>query len=396
MAPPRPVAEYADLLWAAVPGAAAPDRPAAREAAEWEATLRLAEWHRLGPLLYARLAEAERAPAPVLDRLRDVYRANAARNLFLLGQLAEALDALAAASIASMPLKGAALLESGYYPDRGLRQLTDLDLLVPAVQLPAATAALADLGYRPAGHDATGPSARWSGHHHGAPLVAPHAPAAVELHHHLLRAEGRPRTFDVAGVWERASPARPGGGSVLPSPEDLLMHLCLHFSLDRRRGRPGALGQLADIARVVGRGALDWPAFSAATRAYGLAAPVGFGLFAAREIGVAVPAPVLAELRSPDFDEAIARQLIALRVFRTGPHLRMPSSVRAAVVPGAGSLDRWGATDGRPVSLLRAYGRRGGAALALLGRTLAEPRATVRDLRLRRLAEPLLWPGERR
>ena len=130
----------------------------------------------------------------------------------------------------------------------------DLDILVPVPQQAQAHAALALLGY------VAQESGNGAGHlepamHHGTPLVSREQLLAVELHHHVtIPGEGDP--FDIADFWDRSRPsAQPG--CLLPSPEDLLLHVCLHFTRNRLGGNyfnrysGGALAQLCDVARLI-------------------------------------------------------------------------------------------------------------------------------------------------
>src|SRR5688572_12068169 len=136
--------EYGVLLDALKPGEDAPRPP---DGLRWEHVLELAWWHRLGPLLYRHLGVDGPAPPDALKRLRQVYVANASRNLYLVVALERMLDALDRAGIRAMPLKGAALFDTVYSAPR-LRQMADLDVLVRRSLLDEANSVLAELGYR--------------------------------------------------------------------------------------------------------------------------------------------------------------------------------------------------------------------------------------------------------
>jgi hypothetical protein len=384
-----PSPEYALLLDAIAP--AVPARAEYRDwdAARWDRALRAAEWHRLSPMLFRHLDARGQAPAGTLGELEQAYLANAARNLFIGESLRRALEALAAAAVPAMLLKGAVLIEA-VYPDPALREMLDLDILVPAGELDAANAALAAIGYRGATSTRDDPHARASmrvAHHHDPALVADDRLTAVELHHHIAMT-GERAHFDIAGLWERARPSATGPAHLLPAAEDLLLHVCLHFTRNRlggsyrRGGSGGALSQLCDIAWIIDRETLDWDALVDTARSYRLDARVFLPLFAARELGIAVPAPALDALRPPGFDARVGRRLVALRVLRAGRHLPV-RSLRFMLAPGRAVLTHgWDAEPDGSLSLARAYVRRAVAQAPLAGAALKRPWAVVQDYRL--------------
>jgi hypothetical protein len=375
--------EYTLLAEAIAPSAPELVQTAGWDRARWDAAVHAAAWHRLSPLLHRRLlARGGGAPADVAHALESAYMANAARNLLVGETLRTALAALEAAGVEAMPLKGAALIEHAY-PEPALRELLDLDVLVPARKLDAANAALRELGFRADDGD---PIDMRLNHHHDPVLVNSHGITAVELHHHVAMVEER-RHFTIAGLWERARPSA-AGAHLLPAPEDLLLHACLHFTRNRlgaghRRGASeGALSQIADLAWIAGRERVDWDALARNARAYRLAARVFLPLFAARELGVAMPPDALAALRPPGFDPRLGRRLIALRVLRSRRGLPV-RSLRWIVAPPRDALERgWNADPRAKRSLARAYLRRASAQAPAAAAALKRPLDLVHDYRL--------------
>jgi len=378
--------EFALLLDAAAPLARPRADCGAWDGARWGRALRAAEWHRLSPLLFCHLRDDERVPAAVHSALERAYLAASARSLFLARALHEALDALAAAAVPALLLKGAALLGAAY-PDRAQREMLDLDVLVPAEQLEGASAALAALGYGALGgaHAAEADAGRAA--HHDPALVREERLLAVELHHQIaIEGEGR---VDVPELWRAARPV-PGAAHLRPAPEHLLVHVCLHFTRNRlggshrRRHTGGALAQVCDVARIVEREPLDWDALARTARGWRLDARVFLALFAAHELGVAVPADALAALRPPGFDERVGRRLVALRVLGVGEQLPV-RSLRWMVAPSREVLRRgWDADPDATRSLARAYLRRARAQAPLARAALRRPWAVVQDRRLNR------------
>jgi hypothetical protein len=380
-------AEYALVLDAIVPL----DRPRVDyrgwDERRWGQTLRIADWHRVSPVLFCHLQPRRDAPAAVLSALERGYLANAARSMFMTSALRGVVAALDADGIPVLLLKGAALVET-VYPDPAQREMLDLDLLVPADRLDEATALVAPLGYQPdpaAGHD-SGAMRLALNEHHGPALIGSEQLLAVELHRHILIA-GEGERFDIGQLWQRSRPSA-NGDHRLPSPEDLLLHVCLHFTRNRvggsyrRRHTGGALGQICDIARIVAYEPVDWAGLADTSRRYRLEARVFLGLFAARELGVRIPGDVLAELQPRGFDPDLGRRLVTLRVLRTGDHLPV-RTVRWMFAPSREVLSQgWNADPTATVSLARAYLRRARANAPLARSALRRPWQFVQDQRL--------------
>jgi hypothetical protein len=106
---------------------------------------------RLLPLLGGRLRDLagdDRLPAPFVAAVQSTRRSARAAALAMQVETAAAVAALADAGIAALPLKGPGLAQAAH-GDIGLRQSSDIDLLVRTEQLPGAVARLAAAGYGP-------------------------------------------------------------------------------------------------------------------------------------------------------------------------------------------------------------------------------------------------------
>jgi hypothetical protein len=382
-----PSPEYELLVDVVVPHV--PARADLREwdGGRWGQTLNIADWHRLSPALYCHLRTEPGAPPAVLNALERAYLANAARSLFMRSATARVLEALEAAAIPAMLLKGTALVAT-VYDDAAQREMLDIDVLVPADRVPAAATALAELGYRPSATSdpAEEPAGVRVVPHHDDALVGPEQLVAVELHRHVAIA-GEGRGFDIDGFWERSRTLAAPGQRV-PSAEDLLLHVCFHFTRNRlggsakRRNTGGALAQIADIDHIVTNETIDWAALAATARAYGLGTRVFLGLFAAAELGSAIPGDALAMLEPSDFDVELGRSLVELRVLRAGDHLPV-RSLRWMFAPSREALRRgWNADQTATLSLARAYMRRARAHVPEAGSVLRRPWIYVQDQRL--------------
>ena len=102
------------------------------ESVNWDEVLESAEWHSVMPLLYktlSRVQDRAHVPDNVMDRLKSSYKANVARNMFLFSDFKTVVEALQQKGVKVIVLKGAALA-SEIYNDVGLRQMSDIDLLI--------------------------------------------------------------------------------------------------------------------------------------------------------------------------------------------------------------------------------------------------------------------------
>jgi hypothetical protein len=277
-----------------------PDEARARDAfAAWRGrvSLDLLEGGSLAlmPLLYYRL-RALGVADPALARLKGAHRYHWCRGEVLRRRALEAVDALAAAGIRPLALKGLAMVEH-YGGDHGLRPMSDVDLLVPRAQGAAAVAALARRGWRPGpalAGDALGDALE---HLHGGALVL--GGAELDLHWASLVEDLSPDGD--AGLWRRAR-ARTVEGRALsfPTVTDLLFHVCVHGA---RFSRAGSVIWVPDAMRLLdgAGGAVDWPGLIQQAAARHLQLPLREALRFLREVlGASVPADVVAALEPPE------------------------------------------------------------------------------------------------
>jgi hypothetical protein len=134
----------------------------------------------------------------------------------------------------------------------------------------------------------------WAGHHHIPPLVV--RGCAIEIHWRIGRPTGSIR-IDTAGLWDRARPATTAGIDVLAlSPEDLLLHLCLHFGHQNGLKVLRALCDTAEMIRHY-RTEIDWVQVIDRAREWGATRYVGLTLHMARTmLAAAVPDATLESL----------------------------------------------------------------------------------------------------
>ncbi len=231
---------------------------AAARVADWSGLPHAAEYHGLTPLVweYAHAAgldmsaAAWRQLAPVVLRRRAYGREQAEA-------LGEIVDALDAAGIVHVVLKGAALAHI-LYPRPDLRPMGDLDILVAPAEAPRAQDVLRSVGFHaPSVHED-----RARRFHHHLPIATRERQGIVvnvEIHRDALsgteparlRLDGRigpTREFRVNGRRLRAF-----------GHEDMLTHLCAHAL---GPGDPIRLIKIADFVGYATRyaGEIDWDA----------------------------------------------------------------------------------------------------------------------------------------
>lgn len=228
--------------------------------ADWNGVIERAIPHGVAPLLHKRIAAGGAGaaiPLAARRRLRAIYLRSGARNLRVFHDLAAVLAGLRGDGVEVIALKGAHLAPI-VYGDIAVRPMGDVDLLVPKGDLSRAEATLRRVGCRlerPGGHNR-----HWYASRHFHLRYRARGGTPVELHWDLAPPSARSR-MSIGGIWQRAQPAQIAGVDVLAmSPEDLILHLCLHAS--QAHEYEWGLKPLCDVAAVVSHfaGRIDWEA----------------------------------------------------------------------------------------------------------------------------------------
>ena len=114
----------------------------------WDRLYTLANRHRVAPFLYRALQPLPSIPQKLLTDLQSDCRTIATDNLLKLHHYREVDQLLTSQGIRHIPLKGV-YLAANWYPDKGLRQIGDLDILVRKEDALAAIHLLESQGYQP-------------------------------------------------------------------------------------------------------------------------------------------------------------------------------------------------------------------------------------------------------
>ena len=274
--------------------------------AAWRELLASSEAHQVQPLLAQRVLSAVLSSgADVPDEIRTtllaIERDTVERNMRRHRDFATAIRALAGKPV--IVLKGMHLL-SQIYESLAARSMIDIDLLVRTGDLRSSAVALESAGYSALQPYRISDEAKPFFMHHLPPFTMDGG-TTIELHWHVAMPAPNSEGIDVAGMWERAVPARIAGVDVqVLSPEDLLLHLCIHATYGHRCQVSARAS--CDIAAVIQRTEIDWPRFVERAVRWRVATGTYIALRLTRELlETPVPANVLAALEPENFDESL-------------------------------------------------------------------------------------------
>jgi hypothetical protein len=333
-----------------------------------------------------------------MQKLKGAYRASAVQHLRRQDELRRALTALRAEGIPVIVLKGAALAET-LYPDPALRVMEDIDILVREKDLERADELIRGFGYEAAKAPYEEQTVR-ERHRHYPRLESRSGLTPFEVHRHLVT-PGNHIHFDISECWESARPVEIAGveTSIL-CPEEMLLHLCVGFFLDRRRFYQSfaALRQLVDISETVrhhGDG-LDWDRFVRIARRRRLGGPLYCALKTAeRLLDAEVPQESLEELRPTGFDASMNRLFVDRKVLDIAPWFlhelvtvsdntrrdMLKAALRRLFLPGEYLRTKYWPDVERPI---RVYLRHGLDVLRFAGESALSPGRPAEHLRVDR------------
>ncbi len=275
---------------------------------QWRALIDLAQAQNVAELLYHALRSnsiESSAPIEIQQTLKEIYQRNTIQNLRNLKNLNELASLLQNNHIPVLVLKGAYLAYT-VYENLALRELADLDLLLPQADLMRAQQLVESLGYRSLQPYDQVDFTFW----HQMPGLKRADSALVELHWTIMPP---PSTYSVAApidpveLWARAVPVKIGAADVLSlCAEDMLLHVCAHLSYHHRF--EFGLRPICDIARIIryGQNNLDWPQVIDRAKRWQWERGIYLALRLAKElIGADIGEETLKQLQPIGFDEQI-------------------------------------------------------------------------------------------
>ncbi|HEX7810169.1 MAG TPA: nucleotidyltransferase family protein [Thermoanaerobaculia bacterium] len=312
----------------------------AQTSLDWKAVVALGRRHSLFPLLYRHLAALvpHEVPRESLDRLKEQYQGNTARNLFLLGELERVLRALADDDITAIPYKGPALAIAGY-GDLSLRRFVDLDVIVRKDDVERAHGMLTQLGYRLEPAVTSGQLAFLIRTQHDLVFKRDDGRMIVELHWEVA-SKRFAAELAAEDLWSHATTQRVGGSEMLTlAPEDMLLSLCVHGSKHLWE----RLAWVCDIAEwIAAHPGLQWRELVARAERTGQQRMLLVGLQLAAEL---LDAPLPDFVQSAiDADRAITRLADQAKrvIFRDPPRPPgMISSLRFNLLVRPSAAAKW-------------------------------------------------------
>ena len=204
---------------------------------DWEYIMDASIQHAVAPLFYHGLQVDEdrevaaQVPALTLEELRRLYHGNRIRNARLYGVISALAEALDDARVPVLGLKDIQLAQE-VYPDRALRPMGDIDLLIHREDYAHAAECLGELGFDPLPSSDIPLTLKYAWGHH---FRRASDDVWIDLQWNVVQREwdiyGEGNfDFEIERMWQRARPMPLDKGAILvPSPEDMLFHLCQHL-----------------------------------------------------------------------------------------------------------------------------------------------------------------------
>ena len=280
-----------------------------RKTIDWEYLLLLAIRHGLTPLLYSHLntTGSNIVPVDVLHRLKNYSRQNATYNLLLTGELIKLQRLFQSHDIPVVPFKGP-ILAACFYGDIGLRQFSDLDLLVRKQDVLKAREVLASAGYLPRYHLGATQTVAMVEQKCEESFDRDDA-AIVDLHWSII-----PARFsfapDTDAIWRRLVRVPLLGCEFLTvAPEDLMMLLSVHGAKHAWE----RLSWICDLAELIrAPGSMDWDSVIEAASRNGGQRILFLGLFLASDLlSAPLPADVFERVRADRRVKLLAAKVYA-------------------------------------------------------------------------------------
>ncbi len=294
-------------------------RHAAEQPLDWTLAVRLAQYHRLVPLLFVHLRDhVPAAPEAVVSALHDAVRKTSVHVLFLSSEMARVARRLDRDGVPYLVFKGPSLAEA--YGSVAKRPFVDNDILVHREDFGRVERALLDLGFGTQKRsDRQQSGYLWVHGEYTFRRMVGAARSAVDVHTNLVpfgfsyapsfgELRGRARTLDVAGT-----------GVPVLGWDDLFLTLSVN-ALKDQWDRLRLATDLAEVARLVD----DWDAVGARAAQLGSRRAVHLAvLVAADEVGGEFPPHLVRQSRQDRRAQALARRARAF--FETSAETRVRS-----------------------------------------------------------------------
>jgi hypothetical protein len=277
---------------------------------DWEYFVEVSIRHAVSPLVHASLEQvmtadpesAARVPNAARDELRSLHEGSAIRNTRLFSVLGDIVRAFDELGVQTLGLKDVQLAVD-VYPERALRPMGDVDVLIHHEDYERVAKAMAGLGFSPHPRPAAPFVLKYGS---GRQFRRKSDETWVDVQWDVAEREWDPgahRPFGprAANLWRRAVPLRIDDFTLLaPCPEDMLLHLCLHLE-GHEYCELVLFSDIAEFLRHYGE-SFDWQKFNEFTREADAAASVHHVLQLTTQLfGLALPRGTLDALAHPYF-----------------------------------------------------------------------------------------------
>lgn len=203
---------------------------------DWEYLITTIIARGIGPLFFKKLAllsNRSQIPATIQTKLQQVYYKTFTRSTILYEHFRKIGEVFAKHGISVIALKGIYLSEC-LYQDIGLRQFSDIDLLVKKEDASLCLSIMAEQGYKPSDSGETEFVKAQAEIVHYPPMVLDGV--SMEIHIKLHK-NSESYNLTVEDLWKNSLPATINNTSIYAlSNNDLLIHLCVHLDKHFRVG----------------------------------------------------------------------------------------------------------------------------------------------------------------
>jgi hypothetical protein len=264
---------------------------------DWDYVLESSIAHAVAPLFYNGLRQVSTAavPEPVLSELHRIYRNNALRNDRLYRNVETLFLAFQREKIEAVGLKDLQLAWE-IYPEPALRPMGDIDILIRREDYERVAVVLSGLDFAPEKPELSMIRKYGWAHH----FRREEDESWLDIQWNVCQREWdtfneQGRNFDIETMWRRAREMRVHTAYVLvPSPEDMLFHLCLHLEGHKY----SELVLVCDIAELVRHySEFDWETVVSLARRHGAESSIENALLLVqRLLDAPVPEWVLEQL----------------------------------------------------------------------------------------------------
>ena len=227
---------------------------------QWQQVTDRAVSEKIAPLVYHTLKQFKdsgRVPDDILRALQQDYYGTVARNMHLFTELGRVLEAFQHNHVDVMVLKGAALANTAY-GDIGLRSMADIDILVKEKDLKQSKEIMSSLDYE---MNLDAPEQWYRKHHfHLPPFFHREKSIGVEVHWNIAN---KSYAVDIEEWWDRAVTMElRSTRTLIPAPEDMLLHFCLHLHYQMYRAEILKRG-ICDFSEIMRyyEGTIQWDIF---------------------------------------------------------------------------------------------------------------------------------------